>query len=48
MEKAVILINKISETPTEDEIDVLDQAAEVEKALEFLGMNVSGSLWISI
>jgi D-alanine-D-alanine ligase len=37
MEKVVILINKISESPTEDEIDVLDQAEEVEKALLSLG-----------
>ncbi len=37
MDKAVILINKISETPTEDELDVLDQAAEVELALTAIG-----------
>jgi D-alanine-D-alanine ligase len=37
METAVILINKISESPTQDEIDVLDQATQVEQALESLG-----------
>lgn len=37
MKLAVILINKISEIPTEDEIDVLDQATEVERALNNLG-----------
>jgi D-alanine-D-alanine ligase len=37
METAVILINKISEIPTEDELDVLDQASQVEVALDSLG-----------
>ena len=36
METAVILINKISESPTEDELDVLDQALQVELALQSL------------
>jgi len=39
MVKAVILINKISDLPTEDELDVLDQAAEVESALTSIGYN---------
>jgi len=33
MKKALILINKISPNPSEDEMDVLTQAAEVENAL---------------
>lgn len=33
MKKALILINKISEHPTEDELDVLIQAENVEKSL---------------
>lgn len=37
MKKALLLINKISENPTQDELDVLDQAAIVEKALQELG-----------
>ena len=37
MKKAVMLINKISENPSEDELDVLSQASEVEAALEELG-----------
>ncbi len=37
MKKAVILINKIGEIPTEDELDVLAQASEVETALSELG-----------
>jgi D-alanine-D-alanine ligase len=37
MKKALILINKISEEPTEDELDVLDQAAVIEEALKELG-----------
>jgi D-alanine-D-alanine ligase len=36
MKKALILINKISPVPTEDEMDVLSQASEVEKALSEL------------
>ncbi len=36
MKTAVILINKISETPLEDELDVLVQASEVEAALSEL------------
>jgi D-alanine-D-alanine ligase len=41
MKKALILINKISENPTEDEMDVLSQAAEVEAALSDLGYRSS-------
>jgi D-alanine-D-alanine ligase len=41
MKKALILINKISENPTEDENDVLFQASEVERALEELGYDSS-------
>jgi D-alanine-D-alanine ligase len=41
MKKALILINKISENPTEDEMDVLSQASEVEVALLELGYNSS-------
>jgi D-alanine-D-alanine ligase len=37
MKKSLILINKISENPTEDEMDVLSQASEVEFALTELG-----------
>jgi D-alanine-D-alanine ligase len=37
MKNAVILINKISEVPTSDEIDVLAQAAAIEEALKTLG-----------
>jgi D-alanine-D-alanine ligase len=37
MNKAVILINKISDNPSEDELDVLDQAQEVENAMKELG-----------
>ncbi|MBE0649618.1 MAG: ATP-grasp domain-containing protein [Bacteroidales bacterium] len=37
MEKVVILINAISVAAAEDELDVLDQACVVEKALEDLG-----------
>jgi D-alanine-D-alanine ligase len=37
MKKALILINKISEHPTEDELDVLVQAESVEKSLHELG-----------
>jgi D-alanine-D-alanine ligase len=37
MKKALILINKISGNPTEDEMDVLSQAAQVESALLELG-----------
>ncbi|MFH2144039.1 MAG: ATP-grasp domain-containing protein [Bacteroidota bacterium] len=37
MQKIIILINRISENPTPDEIDVIDQAAVVEKALIGLG-----------
>lgn len=53
MKKVLILINKISETPTEDEIDVLSQATEVEVALvglgyktcrEFIGMNLEEAM----
>jgi D-alanine-D-alanine ligase len=41
MKKVLILINKISETPTEDEMDVLSQASEVEVALTELGYDSS-------
>jgi D-alanine-D-alanine ligase len=41
MKKALILINKISENPTEDEMDVLFQATEVENALMELGYSTS-------
>ncbi len=41
MKKALILINRISDNPTEDEMDVLSQAEEVEKALYELGYNSS-------
>jgi D-alanine-D-alanine ligase len=37
MKKALILINKLSENPTTDELDVLEQARVVEEAL--LGLN---------
>jgi len=37
MKKALILINKISEHPTEDELDVLIQAENVERSLQELG-----------
>ncbi|MBC8320439.1 MAG: ATP-grasp domain-containing protein [Bacteroidetes bacterium] len=37
MKKVVILINALSPTPTEDELDVLDEAVVVERALEELG-----------
>jgi D-alanine-D-alanine ligase len=39
MKKTLILINKISENPTQDELDVLDQAAVVEDALKQLGFD---------
>jgi hypothetical protein len=41
MKKVLILINKISEKPTEDELDVLSQASEVEEALKELGYQSS-------
>jgi D-alanine-D-alanine ligase len=41
MKKALILINKISEHPTEDEFDVLVQAEAVEKSLHELGYECS-------
>ncbi|MCB8994287.1 MAG: ATP-grasp domain-containing protein [Bacteroidales bacterium] len=41
MKKILILINKISENPTEDEMDVLSQAEEVESALKNLGYNTA-------
>lgn len=37
MDKVVILHNKISDTPTTDELDVLDQVKDVKEALEKLG-----------
>ncbi|MEZ5196317.1 MAG: ATP-grasp domain-containing protein [Bacteroidales bacterium] len=37
MKKVLILINKITDAPTEDELDVLDQVCEVEEALAELG-----------
>jgi D-alanine-D-alanine ligase len=37
MKKALILVNKISEHPTEDELDVLVQAEAVERSLHELG-----------
>jgi len=40
MEKALILYNKISEHPLQDELDVLDQVAVVESALTELGYDV--------
>lgn len=36
-QKILILINRLSETPTPDEIDVLDQVMAVEKSLDELG-----------
>jgi D-alanine-D-alanine ligase len=41
MKKAIILINKISENPGEDELDVLKQADEVEASLSGLGYDCS-------
>jgi len=41
MKKVLLLINKISENPTEDEMDVLSQATEVEAALSELGYEFS-------
>ena len=38
MKKAVVLINALSPDPTEDELDVLEQACLVEETLEQLGM----------
>jgi len=40
MGKAVILYNKLSENPLQDELDVLDQVAVVESALNELGHDV--------
>lgn len=37
--KVLILINKISDNPSEDELDVLVQANEIEKSLRELGYN---------
>jgi D-alanine-D-alanine ligase len=39
VKKAIILINKISEVPTPDEIDVLAQAEAIEKALSVLDIS---------
>ncbi len=36
MKKAVLLINALSKHPTEDELDVLDQASLIEETLEKL------------
>ncbi len=36
--KVIILINKLSETPTPDELDVIDQVEAVEKSLDELGL----------
>lgn len=41
MKKALILINKLSENPTTDELDVLEQARVVEEALTEIGYTVS-------
>jgi D-alanine-D-alanine ligase len=41
MKKALILINKLSENPTTDELDVLEQARIVEEALKELYYQVS-------
>lgn len=41
MKKALILINKLSENPTKDELDVLEQARVVEEALIELGYKTS-------
>jgi D-alanine-D-alanine ligase len=41
MKKALILINKISDNPTHDELDVLEQARVVEDALKELGYHTS-------
>lgn len=38
MNKVLILINRLSEQPTADELDVLDQVVAVEKALDELGL----------
>jgi D-alanine-D-alanine ligase len=40
MKNAVILINKLSANPTDDERDVLDQAAQVESSLKNTGYSV--------
>ena len=37
MKKVLVLINKISDLPTQDELDVLVQAEAIEKALDELG-----------
>ncbi len=41
MKKALILINKLSENPTTDELDVLEQARVVEEAFIEIGYTVS-------
>jgi D-alanine-D-alanine ligase len=41
MKKALILINKLSENPTQDELDVLEQAHVVEETLIELGYKTS-------
>jgi len=38
MKKIIILINRLSEQPTTDEIDVIDQVNAVEKSLDELGL----------
>jgi D-alanine-D-alanine ligase len=38
IKKVILLINKLSEHPTPDEIDVLDQAGAVEQSLDELGI----------
>ncbi len=41
IKKVLLLINRISDNPTEDEMDVLSQASEVEAALSELGYEYS-------
>ena len=41
MKKVLVLINKISDHPTQDELDVLVQAETIEKALDELGYEIT-------
>ena len=43
--KAIVLINQLSENPTHDEADVLDQACEVEDALAALDYETTANSW---
>lgn len=47
MDRIVILINAISEHPTEDELDVLDQAGVVEETLQKLGF-ITGRVFMGL